>query len=416
MNFESVIAPIELPAFIETLIKGIPLHIPGHPGKFGSLFSKTAFWKCVAEGKPEGAPFPRVSLTAYQLPLAFERGAISRALRSGNTVCTSQIDRVSQELRQLCLATEMAVGFPGTATVHCYYSPPGTGYSFFHLDSGVAVTLQLEGRKTWKYSPKPAIPWSIRVGGYRERGQLEWFGDSDWQPPSDSLPTPDELGYTEVVLSPGDVLVMPPGVWHSVSASDSTSISLNLKLTAAPSIEGILQLVRQACLKEERWRRPFPFATPDELQTGIASESTKQEVKDLILALGKVVSNLAADDAELSRMWFRNFLGSQDSVQGQSGTSITSEDVLCIPTGIHPRLSVENDGTTTLLGQGKILQIHGRSINVLLRDILERRCFRVSELYTWNSAGAYGSPQLLQILQRLFDCGFLQICEGERCA
>jgi hypothetical protein len=277
------------------------------------------------------------------------------------------------------------------------------------MDSGVAVTLQLEGAKLWKYAQEPALRWSTRVGGYRENERLEWFGESDWQPHDGTVPTPRDQDIAQRTLKPGDLLVMPPGVWHSVAASESTSISLNLKLTAAPAIDGILQVVRQACLHETRWRQPFPFASSDELDSGVASESAKCYVAEMVRDLGRTIAALADDEAALARLWFRNFLGSQDSIRAIASRAIQLSDVLAVPHGIHPRLSVASDGSAALLAQGKILHMRGTGVAEVVAAILRTRRFRASDVSTWPSARELASADVTRILQKLADAGFIAL-------
>jgi hypothetical protein len=400
---------MDLSSFAEALSRGQrPVWIPGPCDKFAKLFNEEAFWETVTKGKSDGAVVPKVSHTPYQLPLAFKKEPIVRALRSGATVCVSHIDKATESLRQLCLDAESALGFPGSACVHCYMSPPATGYDFFHMDSGAAVTLQIAGTKTWQFSEEAAVPWSTRVGGYREE-RLEWFGATDWEPVRGSFPSPDGQRIVERVLTPGDVLVMPAGVWHRVHSIDSTSMSLNLKLTHTSSVEGLLQMIRHLCLDDEFWRRPLPFASEEELRSGLMCETTRSELYEQLIRLSNTIREIASDDALVGRLWFRNFLGSQDDVVGADHEKLRDTDVLQIPPRVVPRLCVNSDGSATLLGQGKIMHVRGRLVAPLLRELLERQCFSVDDVHTWTGARGLDSDDIRQILKRLIRAGFLLV-------
>lgn len=408
MDFESIIRPVSVDDFRASIAASdAPLFIPGSSEKFAELFSERAYWHCLRQGKPEGQTVPRTSFTQYQLPLAFEAGAVSRALRSGNTVCVSYMDRVHDGLRQLCLDVESLLGLPGAACVHCYVSPPGTGYDFFHMDNGAAVTLQIAGSKTWHHAESPAVPWCTRVGGYREDDRLEWFGASDWHPTEP--PSPWDQGFVERTLTPGDLLVMPPGVWHRAEATDTLSISLNLKLSATASIDALLQMVRQMCLYDERWRRPLPFASTDELQSGVASGRTQSELAAHVQRLSTTLQAIAEDSGTLARTWFRTFLGSQDDVGTGPDVSLTPQDRLAIPARVAPRLVVNADGTLALLGQGKILNVNGEAATDLLRALLEKRVFSLSEVAAWPQAQCLGPAGVRKTLEQLLHAGFLQL-------
>lgn len=409
-----MIAPIDRFSFADAISRTkTPVLVPGPSEKFDELFNSGAFWASVAKGKPEGVPVPTVSHTRYKLPLAFEKGAIDRALRSGSTVCVSHIDRASESLRQLCLDVESALGFPGSACVHCYISPPGTGYDFFHVDAGAAVTLQLAGTKTWEYSEQAAVPWCTISGGYREES-LEWSGDTDWQPAIGRFPSPEDQGTVERALTPGDLLLVPPGVWHRVHSTDSTSISLNLKLIHRPSVDALLRVVRQACLDDEFWRSPLPFASDGELHSGLLAEETRSALQEQLLRLSEVIQDIANDEAAVSRTWFRTFLGSQDEVIGTNRVDIGRTDVLEIPPRVVPRLAVSSDGSMALLGRGKTMHLRGGFVAPLLREILKRRNFRVDAVESWPSAGVLDARQIEQTLKALVRSGFLRVVDSER--
>lgn len=410
MKLDELVAPMSPAAFIETLSAGNRvIFIPGDPGKFEFLFDASEFWDCARASKPDGASLPRASMTSYQIPLAFEEGAIRRALKSGNTVCVSHIDRTSDRLRRLCLNVESALGFPGSSCVHCYISPPGTGYDFFHVDSGFAVTLQLTGTKNWAYNETPAIPWCSRVGGFREPGRLEWFGESDWHPAAEDLGLPHDQEIIERTLHPGDLLVMPPGTWHRVQATNELSISLNLKLTHTSSIDSVLQILRHQCLGEVNYRKPLPFATNEDLLSGMVSEAAGNAIAEQLRDLSRTLAALAADPAAISMLWFRNFLGSQNNVVGDHVPEMTSDSVFEIPEQTSPRIAVLHDDSATLLAQGKILRVRGIGVAPLLRRILACRRFMTREVDSWPEARALGYEQTQAVLMRLAQSGFLRI-------
>ncbi|CAN7322798.1 hypothetical protein LJR260_001616 [Variovorax paradoxus] len=407
MNIEQVVAPMSVSDFRAVIEESRePALIRGEAGKFADLFSVDDYWECIRQGKPDGSPLPRASVTSFQLPVAFDAGAIGRALRSGNTVCVSHMDRASAKLRALCLDVESELGFPGTACVHCYYSPPRTGYDFFHMDAGVAITLQIAGTKKWEYAREPAVEWSTRVGGFRENGKLEWFGEPDWSP-SGPLRPPESGEFETRVLLPGDLLVMPPGVWHRVQSSDVASISLNLKLTHTTSVDALMQFARHRCLDEGFWRRPLPFASRDELERGMPQEETKAHLKEYLLKLSDVLKHMAEDEGAFAQAWFRNFLGSQGVISGSDDSEVLDEEVLQIPDGINPRLATETPGSVTLLGQGKSLRIQAPEIAPLMRDIIVRRHLKVSEVHGWGSAQHFPPADVRTILGRLVRSGFL---------
>ncbi len=409
MNLEEIIAPLPISEFSLHLSDGrIPLYIPGGPLKFQKLFNKLKYWECIERGKPEGAATPRASLSKFQLPVAYERGAIKRAIRSGNTVCVSHIDRASDSLRALCVETEALIGFPGAACVHCYTSPPGTGYDFFHVDGGIAITLQIEGTKDWEYADTSSLPWLTRVGGYREPGRLEWFGDPGWHPKEGTFSTPDVMKIQKQTLKPGDLLVMPAGVWHRVKSTDQTSLSLNLKLTHTTTIDVIIQLLRSACMDNELWRRPLPFTPAGGQDSWTPDAAGLSLYHDLLLQLKDAIDQLSLDANSFAVNWASAFVGSQNEIVPQPDfTLIDNNQVFALPQLVSPRVVAHGSHSATILGQGRMLSIRGEGVANLLQSILRAGPFDLSAALSWSSASSFTETDVRILLEKLVRAGFL---------
>ena len=104
--------------------------------------------------------------------------------------------------------------------VNAYISPPGCG-SPLHFDVRTVWIVQLFGRKTWKMAEEPAVEQPSRncvMPHARRRVQYD----------GRELEAPSRMRAH--VLSPGDWLLVPKGVWHE-TVTEVGSVSATL---AAP--------------------------------------------------------------------------------------------------------------------------------------------------------------------------------------
>src|SRR5207244_9094757 len=115
---------------------------------------------------------------------------------------------------------------------------------------------QISGKKRWRYSRAPAVPFPTHnvVGENRIFSYVR--GDPMPRPWEDFAP-PDEREFEEVVLEPGDVLCLPAGTWHAAKAIDH-SLALNLAFNPVP-VWSILHDALEARLAElPGWRQSPP--------------------------------------------------------------------------------------------------------------------------------------------------------------
>jgi len=313
MDITSLPQTIPIEKIKKAILNGKPEYISGGLSKPGDIFSLDEFWKIVPDIKLN-TKFPLAFQGLEQAPLAFETAAIRKAIHSGKSICVSRIDQVHKQLGQLCRLLEVAIGLPGLANCHVYYSPPGTGYSFFHVDAGVAVTLQIEGEKKWRYSQGVSIPWPLSAGGYR-KDNFEWLGRSPWQPEEKEFSTPKNQVIIEQKLAPGDILIIPSGVWHSACAEQSTSLSVNLRLTPFPALEGILNSITEECVKNVHFRAPVPFVNLEEIHEDKLKIEQLEYCRTLIDEMQIVLEKIKEDDTSVERIWRSNFPWMPDNEQ-----------------------------------------------------------------------------------------------------
>lgn len=143
-------------------------------------------------------------------------------LARGHTICADDVSGFDAGLAAVAEALVRDLGCAG-GRFNAYLSPAGARTPM-HFDTRVSTTLQLTGRKRWRYQRTAAAP------NPSANGQIDRFGDTQWMAPVvDREPPPRPSGLEVVELGPGDLLCVPAGAWHEVSALER-GLALNLSL------------------------------------------------------------------------------------------------------------------------------------------------------------------------------------------
>ncbi|MFN0246641.1 MAG: JmjC domain-containing protein [Kofleriaceae bacterium] len=252
------LAPMSPEAFLATYWLQRSVHIPGTAAKVGDLFSVDAFHAAVtaAARRPDAGP-AGFDVRAGAMR-KIDASAIGTELAAGQTICVSGIDLGNPALAQLARDLKRELAFPGRVGVHAYLSPRGSGFSFTHFDARVATTLQIAGRKKWKYALTTSLPWPHHNVRIAPDGSLDWHTPpSPWEQRAN---LPGTLDMIEVVLEPGHVLCLPPGTFHAAEAVDDISLSINVNFNYSGFFELIFPYLRETLAASSSWREPPPGA------------------------------------------------------------------------------------------------------------------------------------------------------------
>ncbi|MBI3725467.1 hypothetical protein HY251_16175 [bacterium] len=271
-ELERLLEPISPRAFFEESWEKKPLHVPGRPGKLAHVgFDRATFWKTVRE-LPDDAKCLRAiyhdAAGRHQDILELEPRMAEALFDSGMTIVFTQLEDHCEAVRELLVGLRAGMNLPGHITVGCFFSPEDHGAGL-HYDNHSAIVLQLEGRKRWQVSKRPALEFPPRNYGYETDAALV---ERNARSPglATELPVPDD--FLEVELAPGDVFYMPPGTWHRPRATGGAG---SLALTLGPFVKNPLQLVCEHLSRGlgERleWRRSLPVGPASEAGTSRAS-------------------------------------------------------------------------------------------------------------------------------------------------
>jgi hypothetical protein len=221
-----------------------------------------------------------VPVTAYSILRTNRRGVswyqvqpaeFHAKLAEGASLVIDAIDQIHPPVQKAAAGLE---GFFRTPVqVNAYASWTAEEGFGTHWDDHDVVMLQLEGSKRWKiYGPTRRAP--------------AW---RDVEAPE--APTGDPIA--DLVLTPGDVLYLPRGWWHAVSADQGTaSLHLTFGLAAQTGAEFLGQLCDNL--------RASPTVRADVPRFG-----TSEERADYLAAVRKEVLTALDDPAVLDR-WERS--------------------------------------------------------------------------------------------------------------
>ena len=306
--------PVAPAVFVTEFWQQRPLHIRGSTGKFAGLFGLGALREALDRAGEAGVS---VRLSGDHqgdgggaaAHLLVDGAEVAAHLRGGTSVCVDPIDRVNPTLAALGRQLKRELGHAGPVNVKCYYSTPGYGFNT-HFDAHVVTTLQIEGRKRWRFSSEPGVPFPTDNAFLDDSGAVRYIG----RPPSSlaswEVPQVDAHQHGEVVLEPGDVLCLPAGTWHGAKADGDHSLALNFSFPPADPLPLITAILRDRLRQLPNWRAGIPLAQPD--PGGDMPTSVTGYLSDRVQELHAALDSLVADP-ELAQRW-RDALDSPDGV------------------------------------------------------------------------------------------------------
>lgn len=248
-ELQELISPMPCEEFANSYFARASLNMEGQPQKFDHIFNWEKLKQALARGQ-------NISDRRYNITASFTSGEDSGSTRrmmdahhnqvidllnAGATICITNIHMADPSLAQWAQAIRAQLNFTGTVGVNCYVSPDGSGLPM-HYDKRVATTLQIAGKKRWKFSVEPAKIWPDTNEVYIEGETGEDVGK-----------LPADMEFREVELNPGDMLCLPAGAWHSARGI-GFSLALNLYFAPRNLFEQFIPLLQNFAAANEYWR------------------------------------------------------------------------------------------------------------------------------------------------------------------
>jgi ribosomal protein L16 Arg81 hydroxylase len=256
-----ILAPLGTEEFVSAYWGKKALYLPGAPSKFEFLFDEQRFDRAIrcAHAKQQVGAFRLRALerdvaTGLTLGKEIAPDDVDRAMAAGLTICVNDIGAGDDELAYLAHDFRTDIGHAGRTHFNCYRSLHGFG-STLHFDGRVGCTLQIAGKKRWRYSRTAAVEWPRANAQHRE-GSPSYIGLGGLESWEQLRPVQDSE-LEEVVLNAGDLLCLPAGTWHETCA-EGDSLALNLSSGPVGFAEIVKLALETALLCKPEWRSVTP--------------------------------------------------------------------------------------------------------------------------------------------------------------
>jgi hypothetical protein len=412
IDLAGLLAPISVQTFLDEYWAKRSLFVKGTADKFRDLFDRKAFDRAIRRPDAKGGPIgmravfdsvPAPPGKTPQFPITADR--VESAYAAGATICASGIHLHDDKLERFVSAIRAELGYPGLAVCHSYLSPHGCGFGR-HFDARIASTLQLEGSKWWKFSSAASVDWPPSNATYDEGGPYYFERDhqeEDWAVDARKFSEDD---YTEVLLEPGDLLILPAGTWHSARA-EGHSLAINLGFESSDVATLIGNMLRNRFESDSEWRAFLPHGNGSRMSSDAHLQARMLEAADFL-------RTALADGQIPRRAWGQAVMtksGPKASPARSSQTSgrpIEPDDRLATPPGVPIYLQEVNAGQTVILYVGEhSVEVQGASRG-FVRELHSRRSFVASEATAWFSGRQLPWDELKATLESLVADGILE--------
>ncbi|WP_193102740.1 JmjC domain-containing protein [Burkholderia sp. Z1] len=233
-----ILDPISIDAFLRESFGKRPLLIRGQPGKFDFLMKpsrmifgldKVTEIRCVFGGLKQATIGPADIREMYE---------------AGATICVTDMQLAHRSLWTAARNVRREIGFAGRVDFRAYLSPPSSGFDF-HYDARTATTLQLDGEKTWWYATSPHTLFPTENSTRTDMAAVHR--------------AVARQTIRKVTLYPGDLLCLPPGLWHKARAGDGGSLALNMAFNHSGATVGdvLLDALKASLAGMPDAMRPF---------------------------------------------------------------------------------------------------------------------------------------------------------------
>jgi len=403
-----------------------PLFVKGFRDKYRGFFDGDTFIRALSMPGPTPEDFVRASFDKKTgsssskthdgwASVAFN-AKVEQAVplfKAGATLCVTQIETRVPRLTTFLASIKRQLGYPGKVCFNAYLSPPEAGFNW-HFDARIASTLQIEGTKRWRFSNRAAVPWPRSNGALRADGIGQYADSKAGGENSERFPF-DEKDTTEVLLEPGDLLILPAGVWHDACGGATGSLALNLSFTAISYTVMVRNLLDAMLAPDPGWRGPSPVLPIADGAPGEVDPEGVAAITAQLVAAADTLRSLGGDSAAVVRLW-GSFVQNEDP-QSPSPLSPPLSTTPLLP---NQRLRVRADGNLYAMladgrsrlcitvGTGRRVEVTGEAV-LFVQRILAEKEFVASDCLGWNkNGGQFAWPDIEMLLSKLKRDGLLE--------
>lgn len=298
LELRRLVSAMSPETFVERYWQKRSVLLPGPPERLPALIDRERIFEVLHQGVDK-----RLRVRAGQEARPINRRDARELFESGQGLCIDHLETEVAELAAYALALQAQLNFPGVVNVASYLSPDGAGFSHIHMDSRIALTLQIEGTKRWRYASEPAVPWPVNQPYLSDDGRPMWPGHArPWELAARHGP----VKTTSAVLTPGDALCIPAGTWHSAEATGGTSLSLRIGFETPSVIRLLTQVLTQHFEAHPAWREiPGAWQDRDDDARADIPASVAEHLEQRLEELRGFLATLTVDALPVKRAWRR---------------------------------------------------------------------------------------------------------------
>jgi ribosomal protein L16 Arg81 hydroxylase len=423
-ELRALLSPISPEAFVHEYWAQKPLFVKGFPDKYKGFFDRDAFIRALAQGGPAAPDFLRASFDKKDGAKSPAEGSPAGAasvtfnvtpdqavplFKAGATLCATQMESRVPTLAPFVAAIKRQLGYPGRATFSAYLSPAGAGFNW-HFDGRIASTLQIDGTKRWRFSNAAAVAWPRTNGVLRGDGTGQYVDGRGPAGPWEQIAPLNEADTTEVLLEPGDLLVLPAGAWHDACGGEQGSLALNLSFTPVSYTVLVRELLEALLSADPGWRGPSPLLPLPEEAPGKADPRGLRAIAGQLARAAQALQSIAADDIAVVDIWSSFVQATGFGVRGApapGAAAVEKHDVLRARSDAYARLADGGAKLCVYVGSSRLL-LTGSDIAFVQR-ILSTGKFVAGDCLNWDNLGSATTwGEIASTLTQLLEQGLVE--------
>ena len=287
------------PKLVEAINSDQVLYLP-NGSKWTHGFSRDRFLELTTESHAIRVTYPSEGRRGMDRSFEDDPRSVRFHYENGGTICLTGLEKRDRTLGILAIELRRRIGWTGVVDCRSYLSNHGSGYTP-HFDMRSVLTIQVEGEKQWLVDKLPAVKYPMCNAGQFPDGHFGYFRDDPKMESWEEFADPSFPAEARSIrLSPGDVLFVPAGVWHSAEAlGHSLSVTLTLNYDNYGSLKDLLLRAIDGRLSAQAaFRGPPPVAIRDEVDWPALSPAAHASIDEALASLRTLLEGLSVSEVE----------------------------------------------------------------------------------------------------------------------
>lgn len=394
-----LLAPVSFDEFMRCHWERRPVAIPGSRAKLDRLglagVTSDGFAREVQRAASEaragfavGALRSEWAEAAHEQPFVYIKPeAIAEMVAKGASIAIDNFGDTG--LAELVAALKLQLRHAGEVRIDAVLSPAGEGFPL-HVDKASVIVVQIDGRKRWRFSDQPVLPWPSGTTAFTSAGDV---AHRDHVPERwEELERLELPQLREILLEPGDVLYIPAGTLHATAATDEPSLSVSMLFSPCRTIDLIHRVLAKQLGSDPAWRNVPGVAEP-----GVLTDAAREFLSERLAELRELVNQLTPDDLALQCEWQQRLADPGEATRARLVPASIDEAFVIEPTTRLRRSSrapityvqgadVDGEAWLTAFHRDRELSVDAEW-TAFLRTLLASEPFVAADAMRWSDRG-----------------------------